>query len=114
MCCLFELRIYERYDYHGTVRTHVSRCTANRTSKPDKENEVRKDITVAAEVRTSRGKNEARRTRAAGQIPAVVYGAYQDPVSVAVNPREISKIIRSSTATTPSSTWRSPGGENTP
>jgi large subunit ribosomal protein L25 len=58
---------------------------------------VRKDITVAAEVRSTRGKNEARRTRAAGQIPAVVYGAYQDPVSVAVSPREIQKILRSKT-----------------
>ena len=56
-----------------------------------------KDITVTAEVRTSRGKNEARRTRKAGNIPAVVYGAYQDPVSVAISPREIVKIIRSST-----------------
>jgi large subunit ribosomal protein L25 len=48
-------------------------------------------------VRSTRGKNEARRTRAAGQIPAVVYGAYQDPVSVAVSPREIQKILRSKT-----------------
>ena len=38
---------------------------------------MKRDITVAAEVRASRGKNEARRTRRAGQIPAVVYGAYQ-------------------------------------
>ena len=56
-----------------------------------------RDITVAAEVRASRGKNEARRTRSAGQIPAVVYGAFKDPVSIAVNPREIIRIIRSST-----------------
>jgi large subunit ribosomal protein L25 len=58
---------------------------------------VRKDITVAAEVRTSRGKNEARRTRRAGHIPAVLYGSFQEPVSLAVNPREIVKIIHSST-----------------
>jgi large subunit ribosomal protein L25 len=56
-----------------------------------------KDITVAAEVRTSRGKNEARRTRKAGNIPAVLYGAHQDPVAVSVNPREIVKIMRSNT-----------------
>ena len=47
---------------------------------------MRKDITVTAEVRTSRGKNEARRTRRAGQIPAILYGVPQDPVSVALNP----------------------------
>ena len=33
----------------------------------------------------------------AGQIPAVVYGAFQDPVAIAVNPREITKIVHSST-----------------
>jgi large subunit ribosomal protein L25 len=75
---------------------------------------LRKDITVAAEVRTSRGKNEARRTRAAGNIPAVVYGAYQDPISVAVNPRELSKIIRSSTGLNTIFTLAIAGGENTP
>jgi large subunit ribosomal protein L25 len=75
---------------------------------------LRKDITVAAEVRTSRGKNEARRTRAAGNIPAVVYGAYQDPVSVAVNPKELSKIIRSSTGLNTIFTLAITGGESTP
>ena len=54
---------------------------------------MRRDITVAAEVRISRGKNEARRTRKAGKIPAVVYGAFQLPVSVAVNPREIHRVV---------------------
>ena len=75
---------------------------------------MRKDITVAAEVRTSRGKNEARRTRAAGNIPAVVYGAYQDPVSVAVNPKELSKIIRSSTGLNTIFNLAIAGGETTP
>jgi large subunit ribosomal protein L25 len=65
-------------------------------------------------VRTSRGKNEARRTRAAGNIPAIVYGAYQDPISVAVNPRELSKIIRSSTGLNTIFTLAIAGGENTP
>ena len=75
---------------------------------------MKKDITVTAEVRTSRGKNEAHRTRRAGLIPAVVYGAYQDPVSVAVNPREINKIIRSSTGYNTIFTLSIQGGENTP
>jgi large subunit ribosomal protein L25 len=75
---------------------------------------VRKDITVAAEVRASRGKNEARRTRRAGQIPAVVYGAFQDPVSIAVNPREILKIVRSTTGYNTIFTLAVQGGENTP
>jgi large subunit ribosomal protein L25 len=58
---------------------------------------MRKDITVSAEVRETRGKNEARRTRRRGLIPAVVYGSFQDPVSVAVNPKEIVQILRSKT-----------------
>jgi large subunit ribosomal protein L25 len=75
---------------------------------------VKKDITVAAEVRTSRGKNEAYRTRRAGLIPAVVYGAFQDPVSVAVNPRDLTKIIRSGTGFNTIFTLAITGGENTP
>ncbi|MEO8594537.1 MAG: 50S ribosomal protein L25 [Candidatus Solibacter sp.] len=75
---------------------------------------MRKDITVAAEVRTSRGKNEARRTRVAGNIPAVVYGAFQDPVSVTVNPKELSKIIRSGTGLNTIFNLAVAGGENTP
>jgi large subunit ribosomal protein L25 len=75
---------------------------------------LRKDITVSADVRTSRGKNEARRTRKAGQIPAIVYGSGQDPVSVAVNPREIVKIIRSGTGFNTIFTLAVSGGESTP
>jgi len=75
---------------------------------------VKKDITVAADVRTSRGKNEAHRTRRAGQIPAVVYGAYQDPVSIAVNPREILKIVRSSTGYNTIFNLQINGGGSTP
>jgi large subunit ribosomal protein L25 len=43
----------------------------------------------------SRGKNEARRVRAAGQIPAVVYGAKKDSVAVTVNPKHITRILHS-------------------
>jgi large subunit ribosomal protein L25 len=75
---------------------------------------VRKDITVAAEVRSSRGKNEARRTRKAGRIPAVVYGAFQDPISVAVNPRELNKIVRGSTGFNTIFTLAIADGETTP
>ena len=75
---------------------------------------MRKDITVDAEVRTSRGKNEARRTRRAGQIPAVLYGAYQDPVPVAVSPKEINRIVRSTTGYNTIFTLAIAGGESTP
>jgi large subunit ribosomal protein L25 len=69
---------------------------------------------VTAEVRASRGKNQAHRTRSAGQIPAVVYGAFKDPVSIAVNPREIIRIIRSSTGYNTIFDLAIAGGETTP
>jgi large subunit ribosomal protein L25 len=52
---------------------------------------------VEAQPRTaeSRGKNEARRVRAAGSIPAVVYGAKKDPVSITLNPKHITRILHS-------------------
>ena len=43
----------------------------------------------------SRGKNEARRVRVTGMIPAVVYGAQKDSVAVTVNPKHITKILHS-------------------
>ncbi len=55
---------------------------------------MRLDTIVAAQPRASRGKNEARRTRVAGLIPAVVYGAFKDPQAVSVNPKDILRIIR--------------------
>lgn len=75
---------------------------------------MRKEITVAAEVRTSRGKNEARRTRRAGHIPAVIYGSFQEPVSIAVNPREINKIVHSNTGYNTIFNLVIQGGETTP
>ena len=73
-----------------------------------------KDIVVPAEVRTSRGKNEAHRTRSAGKIPGILYGAHQDPIAVAVNPREIAKITRSSTGFNTIFKLEVAGGETTP
>jgi len=75
---------------------------------------VRKDITVDAEPRATRGKNEARRTRRAGLIPAVVYGSHKDPVSIAVNPKAILQIVRSSSGYNTIFNLNIDGGENTP
>ena len=55
---------------------------------------MRLDTVVAAEPRSSRGKNEARRTRKSGLIPAIVYGAFKDPQAVSVSPKDILRIIR--------------------
>ena len=56
---------------------------------------MKRDITVTAKPRSGRGKNEARRLRGQGQTPAVLYGAGQESVAVAVNPREVAKILHS-------------------
>lgn len=56
---------------------------------------MRKDITIAAEPRETRGKNEARRLRVKGFSPAVVYGGGIDPIAIAVNPKEVNGILRS-------------------
>ena len=53
-----------------------------------------------ATIRTTFGKNEARRTRKAGKVPAVVYGAAsegasRDAVSIAVEPKPLLKILHS-------------------
>lgn len=58
---------------------------------------MRKDITVAAEARELRGKNEARRLRAKGSVPAVVYGGAGGPEAVAISPKELTKILHSKT-----------------
>ncbi len=52
---------------------------------------------VAAQQRVpeSRGKNEARRVRVTGKIPAVVYGAKKDSIAVTVDPKQITKILHS-------------------
>jgi len=44
--------------------------------------------------RTSRGKNEARRLRASGRIPAVVYGGKDGGKPIAVDPKMLAKILR--------------------
>ena len=72
------------------------------------------DITVAAEPRTLRGKNEARRLRAAGSAPAVVYGIGKDAVAVAVNPKEMVRILRSKTGHNTIFHLAIKDGENTP
>jgi large subunit ribosomal protein L25 len=58
---------------------------------------MRTEVTVAAEPRATRGKNAARRTRRAGMVPAVLYGAYKDAVSISVDPKSINKILHSKT-----------------
>ena len=53
-----------------------------------------KTIELNVEKRSSKGKNEARRTRAAGQIPAIVYGAGKATVPITVDRKALSDAFR--------------------
>ena len=54
------------------------------------------DATLQADKRTGRGKNEARRLRASGRIPAVVYGIEKGKaVEIAVDPKRLMRILHS-------------------
>jgi large subunit ribosomal protein L25 len=57
---------------------------------------MRKDITLVAEPRETRGKNAARRLRVEHKSPGVLYGTGGDPVALTVSPKEVTKILMSS------------------
>jgi large subunit ribosomal protein L25 len=50
---------------------------------------------LEAQPREAGTKNHARRVRREGKIPAVVYGASKDSLSVSVDPRHVLRILRS-------------------
>lgn len=52
-------------------------------------------VTVEAKSRGTRGKNEAKRARAMGEIPGIIYGGKGGPVAVSVNAKHVSSILRS-------------------
>jgi len=53
--------------------------------------------TLEAHPRQSGNKNQARRVRQQSKIPAVVYGAGKESVSVSVDPRVVTRILHSET-----------------
>src|SRR6267154_3302021 len=54
-------------------------------------------IVVEAAPRESRGKNEARRLRVTGKVPAILYGAKGEARSLAVSAKQLGQILRSTT-----------------
>ena len=54
-------------------------------------------IVVEASSRETRGKNEARRLRQTGKVPAVLYGGKGEAVTLAVNSKQVGAILRSET-----------------
>ncbi|MDT7807185.1 MAG: large subunit ribosomal protein [Acidobacteriota bacterium] len=54
----------------------------------------RQEITVRAELRAGRGKNDARRLRARGLVPLTIYGGEGEPVAAAAPRREVAGLLR--------------------
>jgi large subunit ribosomal protein L25 len=72
------------------------------------------EAVLEVEKRTSTGKNENNRTRAAGRIPAVVYGSQKAgdpvaPVQVAVDPKPFLRILHSKSGLNTLITLKVPG-----
>ncbi|MDQ3070983.1 MAG: 50S ribosomal protein L25 [Acidobacteriota bacterium] len=53
------------------------------------------EAVLEAKKRDTRGKNEARRVRAAGQIPAVIYGGPDGATALSVDPKTLLRILHS-------------------
>ncbi|HEY2325354.1 MAG TPA: 50S ribosomal protein L25 [Thermoanaerobaculia bacterium] len=54
------------------------------------------EVSLEVSRREQGGKNVARRLRAAGKVPAVVYGGHRDPVAIEVDRKNISELIQKS------------------
>jgi large subunit ribosomal protein L25 len=54
-------------------------------------------FTVEGQIREERGKGPARRARRTGMVPATLYGDHKNPVALAVNAKQVAKILRSET-----------------
>jgi large subunit ribosomal protein L25 len=73
------------------------------------------DVTLDVAKRDGRGKNEARRLRVGGRIPAVMYGARKkgkapEGVPVAVDPKEVLRILHSESGANTLITLKLDGG----
>ncbi|MGH9413034.1 MAG: 50S ribosomal protein L25 [Terriglobales bacterium] len=70
-------------------------------------------LTLAAETRTGRGKGPARQMRRAGLIPATLYGARLEPLSLSVDPKAVGRILHSESGHNTIFNLAVTGGEST-
>ena len=56
------------------------------------------ETTIAAEAREATGKNRARRLRAQGRIPAVLYGRGREPLALTTDPQALVRLLEQSDA----------------
>ena len=75
------------------------------------------EAVLEATVRDSRGKNEARRTRAGGKVPAVLYGltgaGKAEATAIAVEPKALRKILHSEAGANTLISLKLPGAGDT-
>lgn len=53
------------------------------------------EIIIDAQIREERGKNENRRLRSKGMIPAILYGVTNENISLSVKPLDVVQVLRS-------------------
>jgi len=68
------------------------------------------EAVLDAVERNQRGKNEARRLRAGGRIPAVVYGGKDGGTAIAVDPKVLARILRTEQGANTLISLNLPGG----
>jgi large subunit ribosomal protein L25 len=76
----------------------ASRLAKEQFFMADKNPQGENENSVSAELRTSFGKGAARKLRATGKIPAVLYGHGTEPVHVALPGHQVALILRKANA----------------
>ena len=56
---------------------------------------LQNQLDFEVKIRKTRGKNEARRMRSRGEVPGVVYGLNSDSISVTINSKEMTTLLKS-------------------
>ena len=72
---------------------------------------MQQQLEMAASPRAERGKNSARRTRAAGRVPGVLYGLEKDPVAISLDTKTITRLLASPSGHNQVLSLRIDGGE---
>jgi large subunit ribosomal protein L25 len=58
---------------------------------------MQKTVTLKSQVRTDRGSKVARKIRAAGQVPAIIYGHGKDPAAIALDLHDFAEALHHGT-----------------
>ena len=75
---------------------------------------MQQQLDMAAQPRDERGKNAARRLRASGKVPAVLYGLGKDSVAVSLDGKEITRLLQSPSGHNQILNLKVSGGETAP